>query len=700
MTEITDYFEALSADEIREEPSGKWADYDLLDVLGSFDEVGDAERATAVLELILTSPDHNSEMVDYSMIYQDAVYAHLNEKNFAAAAGWAIAATVYDLQHKDDLQDLQYYQRMLAEIYLLQENIDAGLQLSIRLLQSDPADLWTHSKLAVTLSRIGLPDLALVVLDRAITLAKAHDPNDLADQLQQYHDEITEEKETAVPPPTAHPDTLAQFHHALTLPPLLPDELGYYQSPIIDLLDQGETLDNNLRLSIEAQGDILIPELLQLAFDGEYWGTAVNRHTITLLRQIHTTQPALDSLSHWLDQATDENWYQLLSREVGKIGGYTAPELHALITDTHLETFIRSNGAKALLEQMAEFPEQRPEIITFLRAQLTREEAYQADEELFVAFLVSAITDGNAKELYPEIKQVFDEDRLDPTIIDLPFIHEKWDIPPLPSKEIREDGLYLMLDCTKCGRKRQHFVQHVTIDLTTRQNQLDGKTIPYDPHIMDRPIICPKCGAVDRYKTDVLTNIRLTIGGGFENIRAIMSGEDPPDPSPSPYINRVRPQAFGRDMHPLVALDKYKQIAMSNPKQAEPHWRMGNVLRMIWRDEPAQEEYLWALSLDPKDPWLHYALAATEHDLGNHDEALALYQKAMRLISPLDMLKDEELMSVSMTAADGIKALKKGRPSPYTQDHREAQPEPEKLSRKERRAQKKQMRKMAKKKRR
>ena len=698
--ELTSYFDNLSTTEIRKELSGKWGDYYLLDVLALFDDQEDTERATAVLELILASPDHNSDIVAYSELYDSIIYTHINEKNFAAAAYWTVAAIAYDTEHYDDEMDFRNYQRSLAEIYILQGDINAGIQLSTRLLQTNPADLWTYNKLAATLSRVGLHELALAALDRALILAKEHDPDALASHLKCQYDKLVEKKETT-PSPAIHPDTLAQFHHALTLPPLPEDDSYYYQSPMTDLLYQDETLDNNLRLSIEAQGNILIPELIQLAFDEEHWGTAVNRHTITLLHQIHTTQPALDSLNHWLDQATDENWHRLLSHEIGKIGGYTAPELQALITDTRLETFIRSNAARALLGQMAEFPEQRDEIITFFRTLLTREEAYQADEELFIALLISAITDSDAQELYPEIKQVFDEDRLDPTVTDLAFINQKWDMPPLPSEEIREDGLYLMLDCKKCGRKRKHFVQHVTIDLNTRNNQLEGKKATYDPHVMDRPIICPKCGAVDQYKTDALTHMRLTIGGGFENIMAIMSDEEPKDISPSPFISQVRPQAFGRDMHPLVALDKYKQMALSNPKQAEPHWRMGNVLRTIWRDEPAREEYRWALSLNPKDPWVHYALAATEHDMGNHDGALALYQKAMRLISPLAMFKDEELMSISMMAADGIKALKKGLPSPYAQDYREAQPEPapKKLSRKERRAQKKKEKKKNKKRR-
>ncbi len=54
-------------------------------------------------------------------------------------------------------------------------------------------------------------------------------------------------------------------------------------------------------------------------------------------------------------------------------------------------------------------------------------------------------------------------------------------------------------------------------------------------------------------------------------------------------------------MHPLVALDKYKQMAFNKPKDAEPHWRMGNILRMLWRDEQARDAYEHSLKLDPNE---------------------------------------------------------------------------------------------------
>lgn len=698
---IIDYFEELSDDDIYQELPGKWSDTDLLYVLEMFSEMNDTERETAVLELILSSPE-NSPLVDYDELFFSLIHdSYLNNDDFDKATYWTIAALAHESKLNDPI-NIRNLQRTLIEICLRQGEVDTSLQIATRLLQTDPGDLWTHNTLALFSAKVAQPALITAALERALALAKKNDPDDLKPQLQKFYEQLKTKEETAVSSqPDISPDTLTQFHEALMLPPLPKDtEPERYLPPMTELFIQGEIVDETLQQTIISQWKTFIPELLQVAFDENYWGTAVNRHAISLLRQIHEQQPALDSLNHWLDQASDETWYLLLSGTTGKIGGFTTPELQTITSNTDLDTYVRSSAAETLVERLKTIPEQRDDIINYCRLLLTREEAYKADEEMFIALLISAIIDQDAKELYPEIKQVFDEDRLDPTIIDFPYIHEKWDMTPLPPETVREDGLYLTLECTKCHRVRRHFVQQVTIDMTTLNAQLEGEKVPYDPNIMDRPIVCPKCGAIDQYTPDSMTKMRLVMGNNIENMLAVMTGETPQDTTPDPFISQVRPQAFGQNMHPLVAIDKYKQIAFNKPKDAEPHWRMGNVLRMLWRDEQARDAYEHSLKLDPNELYALYSLAGTEHDLGNHERARELYQETIRRISPTDMLRDEELMDISLSSAQGIKALEQGLPSVYAQDMRYHEAEPKKLNRRERRAQEKRMKKLNKKKRR
>ncbi len=89
-----------------------------------------------------------------------------------------------------------------------------------------------------------------------------------------------------------------------------------------------------------------------------HWGTAV---TVTHPAN-HEQEPAFGS-SHWLEQATAENWYLLLGETMGKIGGFTTPELQTIISNTDLDTFVRSSAAETLIERLETIPEQKNGII-------------------------------------------------------------------------------------------------------------------------------------------------------------------------------------------------------------------------------------------------------------------------------------------------------------------------------------------------
>jgi len=668
--EMIDYFETLSAEEIRQQTPGKWDDMSLLDIYVFFEDEGDMERATAVLTLLLSSPENNYQMVDYASLYQDQSNNYRQAGDLDSAAYWAVAGMAYCAQHDIEIDGLRDFERTFAEIQIAQGNVDAGLKLYARLLQLNPLDLKTHLHLGGVLADAGLRDLAVAGVERGLELAEKDDPEEMLEPLVTQYEELIESEETAVAPaPAVRSDALAQFYLALTE---LDEEGPYlYSFPVTELFKQDDSLDKNVQSALLAQADILIPELLTLAFDEDYWGEPVNSHTLFLLRQIQATHPALGALTHWLEQATESDWYTHLSTETGKIGWVPIPELKAIATDATLDTFVRSSAAETLARQMQGFPDLRPELIAYFRTLLTRPEAYEAGEELFIGLLITSITDAYAQELYPEIKQVFDEDRIDPTITSLSSIHERWEMPSLPEPERREDGLYVLLDCKKCKRSRRYFVQHVTVDLTTLIDQEDGQPFPYDPYVMDRAIVCPKCGAVDQYKTPPLTALYLSLGDDMENTMvARMLGEDV-ESTPNPRVSPVRLQAFGQYMHPLAAYDRYKRILLSKPKDPELHWRMGSVLRTIWRDEDALAVYQKTSSLDPENPLPYYSLACVEHDLGYHEKAKEHYEKCIRLISPVEMLEDEESMALSMNAVAGLKALKKGLPSPYAQAYRQ-----------------------------
>ncbi len=668
-SDIIAYFKSLTSSQILALMPGKWGDYELLDVLHYFDEENLEDQSAALAELILRSPE-NSDMVLYSDIYSDLAQYHKAKDDYTAALRWLYASFAYDEQHDPDLNRHNRY-RDLAETYLDAGEVDTGLSIVTRRLQAAPDDIWTINMLAFTLPYIGLNDLAIETLERGLALTETADLENIRDELEEMYQEAIErkEKDTKTWIGEIHPAVLNQFRTALQLP--VPPGDGKdlpepYLPPLDRLLTAGPEPDVSLYAEIMAQGQVLAPDLIRMAFDETLWDTAVPSHAISLLRQLQTQMPELAQLALWLERA-EGNWpVDLLTKRIGKVGGYTTLELEAIAADTDYHLYIRSAATDALAERAQKLPDQRERITSLFRALLTRPQAHEAAEETFIGFLIGDIVDMGARELYDEVKRAYDEDRVDLTILDFPYIHEKWGLEPLPQPEIRSDGLYLMLRCTHCHRERIHFVQHVIVDLNTLERDKKGLPIEYDAHIMDREIVCPKCQTVDQYELTSQASLRLYMHDATpDDIMAALTGGKPKKRPPNPYMSSFRAAAFGRSMHPLAALAQYRKKIAANSNDGMLHLRLGNLLRTLRRQADSLDAFQRAYELEPDNPEICLARGMAEHDYGDRTIAKAMYQQVIRLISPVQMLRQDKMADIAMTAADGLKRLKRKQGSPH-----------------------------------
>ncbi len=119
--------------------------------------------------------------VDYTELFFSLIHdSYLNKDDFEKATYWTIAALAHGIQINDPI-NVRNLQRTLVEIYL-QGDVDSALQISTRLLQTDPGDLWTHNTLALFSAKVSQPGLILATLERALELAKENDPDDLKPQ--------------------------------------------------------------------------------------------------------------------------------------------------------------------------------------------------------------------------------------------------------------------------------------------------------------------------------------------------------------------------------------------------------------------------------------------------------------------------------------------------------------------------------------
>lgn len=667
MKDTIEHFKSLSVQQIVSQRPGQWDDSGLLDVLHHFNEQRDFKRAAAIITLILRSPEH-SEMVAYDELYFDLMEEERRAKNYPVALRWAYAALAYAEQHDNSALNRANRYRDLAETYLFAGDVNTGLAIFTRCLQADPADIWTYNILGLSLPHAGLNDLAVEVLDQALKRVAKKDPEKLKAQFERLHREAAE-KAAAEPSQLSaiDPAVLAGLRAALQLTAGHPAGINVYLPPIDRLITTQEDIPEALRAEIIARGKVLAADLIRLAFDEAYHDTPAPHHAVALLRQLQANQAVeLGELKPWLDRA-DGNWpVELLTRHVGKIGGYTATELETMAADTGYHLYVRSGAVDDLVERAQKDPPQRERVVNFMRMLLTRPEAFnRADEETFIGFLASDALDLDARELYPDIEAAYQEDRVDTSIVDLAYIQQKWKLPVLPLPKRRDDGLYLRLRCTQCGREREHFVQHVAVDLGSQSQKTAGKSIPYDPHVMDREIICPKCGSVDRYELTPMAYLRLVVPtSGLGSLVALFQGDQKKgDFKPHPRVHHFQSLVFGRPMHPLVGLDKYKELAAANPRDAAPHFRMGNLLRTLHRYPQALEAFRQGYALGSDNPEYIVVRAMAEHDFGDRAAAKILYEQVITLASK-QMWRNPAVLDLVQTAQEGLKLLAQGKASP------------------------------------
>lgn len=663
MEKLVATFAPLTAEQIRSTRLDQYDDYDLLDVVDHFldskDEHSD-DCAAAVIELILHSHDH-SEMVDYDSLYSEITDIAYRAKDWPALLKWAYARLVFDEQYNQGGNRILIW-RQLAAAYGDAGDHDAHLSLYARCLEVSPDNLDTFESAAYRLAKLGHRGLALEVAEQAVLRA---DSDETLAYYQEIYDGLaSEDVDAAKQPLPVGEDVFAAFRRAFDADQEAAAAMGY-APPIDRLLTPAGPDDALLQADILAQGKILAGDLIRLAFDPDFDQTPASRAAIDLLRQLHRRQIVpLDELAHFLEHA-DGNWRLLLDDSFGKFGPYPTDEIETVALDATAAHFIRTWAIAALRERAEKVPAEHERVVAIFRTLLTRPEAIDLpDEEAIAATVISEAVDLKAIELYPEIERAFGEDRVDLQVIGLSFVQEHLGLPFLPEPPRRGDGLYLPLQCQKCSRIREHFVQHVFLDLETAAKMARGESVRYDPYIMDREIVCPKCGARDRYRLGPMALMRLHLPESDEDFHGLLSNPIKANRRTNSRLKSAKATAFSQLMHPLEALARYKMLIVTHPKRAENHIRMGKILRTLYRTAPALAAIRKGYDLEPDNlDWI-IERALAEHDLGDKALAQKLYDQVIRLASG-SITQDELLLDAVSVARRGKEALRTGQPSPW-----------------------------------
>ena len=176
-------FSSMTRPQILSLRPGTWGDTDLMEAVKYFEtEKKDRDRAMAVAELILCSPQMAD--LDYDTLFLDLVGYYRWKEDYSSALRWAYTQITFDEQHENGL-NRDNHVRDLAETYLEAGDLNTGLALFTRLALASPGDIWNYNTLGFILPRVGLPRLAIEILDHALALTSKSDPEYLAKQLTQ-----------------------------------------------------------------------------------------------------------------------------------------------------------------------------------------------------------------------------------------------------------------------------------------------------------------------------------------------------------------------------------------------------------------------------------------------------------------------------------------------------------------------------------
>lgn len=175
-------------------------------------------------------------------------------------------------------------------------------------------------------------------------------------------------------------------------------------------------------------------------------------------------------------------------------------------------------------------------------------------------------------------------------------------------------GFTTHFHCTACGHDFRREIRRIYVHMPAlKQQAQQNKPNPRSPYIIPQRIACPKCGQVDQYtlapqtlSSLMLSTLASAIGGGLH----------PQHP--------VQVITFalhdGTPIHPLDALEYYRQKTAAAPQDLGLRMRYANVFRSLGYLDEAEAQYQHILAADPTrlEAWLG---AASIHIARKHPGA-------------------------------------------------------------------------------
>ena len=269
-------------------------------------------------------------------------------------------------------------------------------------------------------------------------------------------------------------------------------------------------------------------------------------------------------------------------------------------------------GAVGMLAAVGnERPELRDACVAALGAALAPEATAAVEDEYVAAYAAQGLLVMQAREALAALRAAFARDAVSPDIVSVRDLAATFGpgaadgLPQQPSP-----GLVLL--CSVCGRVRRHAVRQLALaaNLTVptpdpagsrpaRMRYPDAvgaaeraaleetwsesaeaaeraEALRYGPFLLPEPVVCPHCGAENRYRVCEATLSDLESAGG--------TGE-----RPRPLTRNARVVSGVGQAHPAVVALRYGRIADAHPERPDWRLRQARSLRIAGRWAQAAE---------------------------------------------------------------------------------------------------------------
>jgi hypothetical protein len=215
-------------------------------------------------------------------------------------------------------------------------------------------------------------------------------------------------------------------------------------------------------------------------------------HAVRVLQRLgEAAHSAIELLLPLLDE-DDDALREEMPFFYAAMGAEAIEALARALMDSEANAMLRSGAGDALAEIAQILPEARAQIITILEQALTMETA----DSTLAAFIVCNLLDVGAKESLPLIRQAFEAERIDETVVEMVDVEEHFDLPRTTPRPDWQHNLDETLAAAEATRR------------TASQDGLPAAE-PAPPPLASTPYVAPlkiernapcPCGSGKKYK--------------------------------------------------------------------------------------------------------------------------------------------------------------------------------------------------------